>query len=66
MASLQSQIESLFTGVEPDVLELVDRVLDIEKEFIHLKQPIGVMEKIESALDAVAQNSLKKEAMNEN
>lgn len=62
MASLQTQIENLFKGVEPDVLELVTRVLEIEKEFLHLERPHGVMEKIEDALDAVAQNSLKKEA----
>lgn len=55
MASLQTQIENLFKGVEPDVLELVTRVLEIEKEFLHLERPHGVMEKIEDALDAVAQ-----------
>ncbi len=62
MASLQTQIENLFKGVEPDILELVTRVLEIEKEFLHLERPHGVMEKIEDALDAVAQNSLKNEA----
>ena len=62
MASLQKQIASLFEGIEPDVLELVTRVLEIEKEFLHLERPHGVMEKIDAALDAVAQASIKNEA----
>ncbi|MCK6580453.1 MAG: hypothetical protein L6Q98_20355 [Anaerolineae bacterium] len=62
MASLQTQIDSLFKGIEPDVFELVTRVIEIEKEFLHLERPHGVMEKIEGALDSVAQNSLKNEA----
>ncbi len=62
MASLQTQIASLFDGIEPDVLDLVTRVLEIEKEFLHLERPHGVMEKIEEALDVVAQASIKNEA----
>lgn len=62
MASLQKQIASLFEGIEPDVLELVTRVLEIEQEFLHLENPRGVMEKIDAALDVVAQASLKNEA----
>jgi hypothetical protein len=62
MATLQTQIANLFEGIEPDVLELVTRVLEIEKEFLHLERPHGVMEKIEDALDVVAQTSIKNEA----
>lgn len=62
MASLQTQIASLFDGIEPDVLDLVTKVLDIEKEFLHMERPHGVMEKIEEALDIVAQASIKNEA----
>lgn len=62
MASLQTQIASLFDGIEPDVLDLVTQVLEIEKEFLHLERPHGVMEKIEEALDMVAQASIKNEA----
>jgi hypothetical protein len=62
MASLQTQIASLFDGVEPEVFDLVTRVLEIEKEFLHLKTPHGVMEKIEEALNMVAQASIKNEA----
>ena len=62
MASLQTQIANLFDGIEPDVLDLVMRVLEIEKEFLHLERPHGVMEKIEGALDTVAQASIKNEA----
>lgn len=61
MASLQKQIASLFEGIEPDVLDLVTRVLEIEKEFLHLKRPDGIMEKINAALDEVAQLSIKNE-----
>ncbi len=62
MASLQKQIASLFEGIEPDVRELVTRVLEIEKEFLHLKRPDGIMERINAAVDEVAQLSLKNEA----
>jgi hypothetical protein len=62
MASLQTQIAGLFEGVESDVLELVIKVIEIEKEFLHLERPHGVMEKIEAALDMVAQASIKSEA----
>ncbi|MEP7293315.1 MAG: hypothetical protein ABI835_16145 [Chloroflexota bacterium] len=62
MASLQTQITSLFDGIEPDVLDLVTKVLEIEKGFLHLEKPHGVMEKIEEALDIVAQASIKNEA----
>jgi len=62
MASLQTQIASLFDGIEPDVLDLVTSVLEIEKEFLHLERPHGVMEKIEEALERVAQASIKNEA----
>lgn len=62
MASLQTQIASLFDGIEPDVLDLVTKVLEIEKEFLHLERPHGVMEKVEAALDTVAQASIKNEA----
>jgi hypothetical protein len=61
MASLQKQILSLFDGTEPEVLELVTRVIEIEQEFLHLKNPMGVMDKIDAALDTVAQTSLKNE-----
>lgn len=62
MASLQKQIASLFEGVEPDILELVTRVLEIEQEFLHMENPRGVNEKIDAAIDVVAQASLKNEA----
>lgn len=62
MTSLQKQILSLFDGVEPEILELVTRVIEIEQEFLHLERPHGVMEKIDEALDVVAQASLKNEA----
>lgn len=63
MASLQTQIASLFEGSEPDVFDLVTKVLEIEKEFLHLERPHGVMEKIEEALSLVAQASIKNEAL---
>ncbi len=61
MASLERQIASLFEDVDSDLQNLVIRVLEIEKEFLHLERPHGIMEKIDSALDVVAQESLKNE-----
>jgi hypothetical protein len=61
MASLQKQIAGLFEDADPDILELLTRVLQIEQEFLHLERPHGVMEKISDALDVIAQASLKSE-----
>ena len=63
MTSLQQQIVDLFIDTEADVRELITRVLDIEKEFLHLKNPSGVMEKINEALNEVASNAIQKEPL---
>ncbi|MCE7948740.1 MAG: hypothetical protein DYG88_15055 [Chloroflexi bacterium CFX4] len=61
MTSLQNQIATLLEGTDPDVRELVNKVLEIEQEFLHLERPHGVMEKINDILNRIAQASIEKE-----
>lgn len=61
MKSLEEQIGELFETAADEIKELVTAALKIEKEFLHLERPHGVMEKIIDALDNIAQASLKKE-----
>jgi len=66
MSSLQKQILSLFEDVDPALKEVVTEVLIVEQEFIHMKNPIGVMERIDSVLDRVAKDALAMEGNHEN
>lgn len=58
MATLQQQIRDLFTKYPADVREVVEAVLAIEQENIHLDRP-RVKEPIHDVLDRVARETLK-------
>lgn len=53
MPGLQKQLLDLFNDLEPDVREVVKRVLEIEQSLIHLERPHGVMEQIDQILETV-------------
>ena len=53
MPGLQKQLLDLFSDLEPDVREVVKRVLEIEQSLIHLERPHGVMEQIDQILETV-------------
>ena len=57
MPGLQKQLLDLFSDLEPDVREVVKRVLEIEQSLIHLERPHGVMEQIDQILETVAKQS---------
>lgn len=57
MPGLQKQLLDLFSDLEPDVREVVKRVLEIEQSLIHLERPHGVMEQIDQILEIVAKQS---------
>lgn len=57
MPGLQKQLLDLFSNLEPDVREVVKRVLEIEQSLIHLERPHGVMEQIDQILETVAKQS---------
>jgi len=57
MPGLQKQLLDLFSDLEPDVREVVKRVLEIEQSLIHLEKPHGVMEQIDQILETVAKQS---------
>ena len=54
MPGLQKQLLDLFSDLEPDVRDVVKRVLEIEQSLIHLERPHGVMEQIDQILETVA------------
>jgi hypothetical protein len=63
MATLQQQIRDLFAKYPADVREVVEAVLAIEQENIHLDRP-RVKDPIHDVLDRVAQGTVK-DASNE-
>lgn len=54
MPGLQKQLLDLFSDLEPDIRDVVKRVLEIEQSLIHLEKPHGVMEQIDQILETVA------------
>lgn len=66
MNSLREQILTLFKDVDPELQRVVVAVLAIEQEFIHMKNPNGIMEKIDDVLDRIAKELVEREESHEN
>ena len=60
MPNLQKQILGLFEDIDPDLREVVTRVLDSEQKYIHLERARGITEDIDQILEEVARKVLKE------
>lgn len=66
MATLQDQIKRLFSDVDPEVRQLVDKVISIEVEFLHLENPVGIKDEIAKAINSVVIATTPREDRDEN
>ncbi|MEM9955639.1 MAG: hypothetical protein AAF846_28815 [Chloroflexota bacterium] len=66
MPTLRKQIDAFFKDIDEDTKQVVSQVLSLEQEYIHLKNPRGIMQDIENVLDKVAHRSVKAEYPDEN
>jgi hypothetical protein len=58
---LRDRLKELFRNYEPAVRQVINEVGEVEQQFISMKTPRGIMDKIDEIITRIAQEELQRQ-----